>query len=137
MAAGGWGGEEPSPATGCSPTAVQPHTPRRFSTEKLLACHLCPQGGGAGTPGSSGRGLGSGLRSGSRAPPTHPPVNEQAAKRGSDEVGHQRAVVPAHGLQALAVHAVMGVRPGGEEQASIALLADEQVREVDLWGAQG
>lgn len=26
----------------------------------------------------------------------------------------------------------MGVRPGGEEQACVALLADEQVGEVDL-----
>lgn len=73
----------------------------------------------ARTPWSQGRG-------------SHPPVDEQAAQGGSDKVGHKGAVVPAHGLQALAVHPVMSIRPGGEEQASIPLLADEQVGKVDL-----
>lgn len=79
-----------------------------------------PRGGGAG-----GRALEPGGG-------PHAPVDEQATQRGGDEVGHQGAIVPAHGLQALAVHTVMGVRPGGEEQARIPLLADEQVGEVDL-----
>jgi hypothetical protein len=65
------------------------------------------------------------------------PVHKQAPQRSGYQVGHEGAVVPAHSLQALAIHAVVGIRPGGKEQAGIALLADEQVGEVDLRGPHG
>ena len=59
------------------------------------------------------------------------PFDEYFLQTGVDESGHQGAVVSAHGLNALTVHLIVlfRLRP---VQARVALLVDEQVREVDL-----
>uniref|UniRef100_A0A0K8RA20 Putative dna polymerase delta catalytic subunit n=1 Tax=Ixodes ricinus TaxID=34613 RepID=A0A0K8RA20_IXORI len=66
-----------------------------------------------------------------RHSPVGIPVNENLLKAGVNEVGHKGAVVPADGLDALAVHLVVCVRPR-VEQPGVALLVDQQVREVGL-----
>lgn len=60
------------------------------------------------------------------------PVHEDFLQTGVDEVGHQGGVVSADGLDAFAVHLVVCVRAGGEIQACVALLVDEQVWIVHL-----
>ncbi len=59
------------------------------------------------------------------------PVDEYLLQAHVDEVGHQRAVVPSHRLDSLTVHLVVGLR-ASEVEPSVALLVDQQVREVDL-----
>ena len=59
------------------------------------------------------------------------PVNENLMEAGVDEVSDQHAVVTANGLDALAVHLVVGVWLS-EEQTSVPLLVDQQVGEIDL-----
>lgn len=60
------------------------------------------------------------------------PVNEDFLEAGVDEVGHQGAVVSADCLYPLTVHLIMHVCTGREVKACIALLIDQQVREVHL-----
>lgn len=60
------------------------------------------------------------------------PVYEDFLQTGVDEVRHQGGVVSADGLNAFAVHLVVCVRAGGEIQAGVALLVDEQVWIVHL-----
>lgn len=60
------------------------------------------------------------------------PIYEDLLQTGVDEVRHQGGVVSADGLDALAVHLVVRVCAGGEIQARVALLVDEQVWIVHL-----
>ncbi len=60
------------------------------------------------------------------------PVYEDFLQTGVDEVSHQRAVVSADSLNAFTVHFVVSVCTGGEIEACIALLVDQQVRIVNL-----
>lgn len=60
------------------------------------------------------------------------PVYEDFLQTGVDEVRHQGGVVPADSLNAFAVHLVVCVCTGGEIQAGVALLVDEQVRIINL-----
>lgn len=60
------------------------------------------------------------------------PIYEDVLQAGVDEIGHQGAVVSADSLYALAVHLIMCVRTGGEIEACIALLIDQQVGVVHL-----
>lgn len=59
------------------------------------------------------------------------PVDEDFLQAGVDQIGHQGAVVPTHGLNPLAVHFIMDVS-FGEIQTSVPLLVDEKVREIHL-----
>ena len=61
------------------------------------------------------------------------PVNEDSLQTGADKVRHQRAVVSADSLNAFTVHLFMRVCTGGEIQAGVSLLVDQQVRVVHLW----
>lgn len=60
------------------------------------------------------------------------PVDEDFLQASVNKIGHKGAVVPADGFDAFAVHLVVRVRAGGEVEAGIALLVDQQVREVHL-----
>lgn len=62
----------------------------------------------------------------------HLPVYEDFLQTGVDEVSHQRAVVSADSLNPFAVHLIMCVCAGGEIQACIALLIDQQIWKVHL-----
>ena len=59
------------------------------------------------------------------------PVDKNHLKTCVDEIGHQGAVVSAHGLDALAVHLVMNLWTR-EVEASVALLVDQQIRVIHL-----
>lgn len=61
------------------------------------------------------------------------PVYEDPLQTGVDKVSHQRAVVSADSLNSFTVHLVMCVRTGGEIEACVALLVDQQVWVVHLW----
>lgn len=61
------------------------------------------------------------------------PVYEDSLQTGVNEVSHQRAVVSSDSLNAFTVHFVMRVCTGGEIQACVALLVDQQVWVVHLW----
>ena len=59
------------------------------------------------------------------------PINQNLEKARVDQVGHKWAVVTPDGLNSLAVHLVIGVW-SGVVQPCIALLVDQQIREVHL-----
>lgn len=60
------------------------------------------------------------------------PVYEDFLQTGVDEVSHQTAVVSADSLNSFAVHFVMRACTGGEIQACVALLIDQQIWVVHL-----
>ena len=58
-------------------------------------------------------------------------MDENLLQAGLDNLSHHQAIIAPHGLDALGVHVVVLLRLG-PQQARVALLADEQVREVHL-----
>lgn len=60
------------------------------------------------------------------------PIYEDPLQTGVDKVSHKRAVVSADSLNAFTVHLVMCVCTGGEIQACVAFLVDQQVRVIHL-----
>lgn len=60
------------------------------------------------------------------------PLYEDFLQAGVDEVRHQGAVVPPDSLNAFTVHLIVCVCAGGEVEAGVAFLIDQQVRVVHL-----